>query len=51
MVKWRDVVPPEMVVVVLEELRSILLEENQDVVVSLGEVVELINQCLRGELQ
>lgn len=51
MVEWRDVVPPEMVVVVLEELRSILLKENQDVVVSVGEVVELINQCLRGELQ
>lgn len=51
MVEWRDVVPPETVVVVLEELRSSLLEENQDVVVSVGEVVELINQCLRGELQ
>jgi hypothetical protein len=50
MVEWKDLVPSDMVVATLEELKAVLMEENQEVTVTVGEVIELINQCLRGEL-
>lgn len=50
MVEWHDKVTPEMVVVALEEVRLVLLEEDQEVTLTVNQVVDLVNLCLRGEL-
>jgi hypothetical protein len=50
MVEWRDVVPSEMVVAALEETRAVLKQQNKETLVTVKEVIEILNQCLRGEL-